>query len=160
MSGINLGAVDGANGFDAELNSELLAAAGQPSPETITSASLEAASTHSCPPFSITEIVKRLRALTLTLLPLEVDPDSLNEPTSRIITPQVVTAYHAAGGDFEVAVSMFRPCSCLLGSLCNDSYLIVCCAPGPNSCGMQTIIPRIMERTMVEVCRCTFRDFL
>jgi len=36
------------------------------------------------------ELVRRLRALTLELLPVEVDPQSINEPTSRIITPQLL----------------------------------------------------------------------
>lgn len=52
-------------------------------------------------------MVKRLRALTLTLLPVEVDPESVNDPTSRVITPQVISAYRVAAGDFELAVS---PC--------------------------------------------------
>jgi len=51
--------------------------------------------------------VKRLRALTLALLPVEVDTDSISEPTSRIITPQVVAAYRAAAGDFTEAVGAF-----------------------------------------------------
>jgi hypothetical protein len=51
------------------------------------------------------ELVRRLRALTLTLLPLEVDPDCINDPTSRVVTPQVISAYTAAGGDFVEAVS-------------------------------------------------------
>lgn len=48
--------------------------------------------------------MKRLRALTLTLLPVEVDPESLNDPTSRIITPEVIAAYSKAAGDFSEAV--------------------------------------------------------
>jgi len=51
------------------------------------------------------ELAKRLRALTLKLLPVEVDPESLTDPTSRVITHKVVSAYRAAGGDFEHAVS-------------------------------------------------------
>ncbi len=51
------------------------------------------------------ELVKRLRALTLTLLPVEVSPTSLSEPTSRIITPQVIAAYRESAGDFVEAVS-------------------------------------------------------
>jgi len=38
-------------------------------------------------------------------LPVEVDPESLTDPTSRVITHKVISAYHAAGGDFEHAVS-------------------------------------------------------
>jgi hypothetical protein len=52
-----------------------------------------------------TELINRLRALTLTFLPVEVDPKSINEPTSRIITPKVVSAYTNAAGDFVEAVS-------------------------------------------------------
>ena len=51
------------------------------------------------------ELVKRLRALTLKLLPYEVDEKSLSDPTGRIITPKVIAAYEAAAGDFSEAVS-------------------------------------------------------
>lgn len=51
--------------------------------------------------------MKRLKALTLQLLPLEVDPQKLRQPTSTIITPQVIAAYQAAAGDFTEAVSYF-----------------------------------------------------
>lgn len=56
--------------------------------------------------FLYSELVKRLRALTLTLLPVEVDPESINDPTSRVITPRVIGAYRAAAGDFIEAVGM------------------------------------------------------
>lgn len=49
--------------------------------------------------------MKRLRALTLTLLPVEVNIESISEPTSRVITPQVISAYKGAAGDFTEAVS-------------------------------------------------------
>ena len=49
-------------------------------------------------------LVNRLRALTYTLLPVEVPPDSISEPTSRIITPQVIKAYIEAAGDLTEAV--------------------------------------------------------
>ena len=52
----------------------------------------------------LTELIKRLRILTVSLLPLEVDPRSINDPTSRIITPKVISAYIAAGGDLVEAV--------------------------------------------------------
>jgi hypothetical protein len=52
----------------------------------------------------VSELVNRLRALTLVLLPVEVDAESLNDPTSRVITPQVIAAYTAAAGDFVEAV--------------------------------------------------------
>ncbi|KAJ3772193.1 calcium activated cation channel [Lentinula raphanica] len=55
-------------------------------------------------PETLTKLVKRLRALTLKLLPVEVDPQAINEPTSRIITPQVISAYRAAAGDFDEAL--------------------------------------------------------
>ncbi|KAJ7682507.1 calcium activated cation channel [Mycena polygramma] len=55
-------------------------------------------------PIVLTKLVKRLRALTLKLLPVEVDPESVNDPTSRIITPRVIKAYHAAAGDFADAL--------------------------------------------------------
>lgn len=52
--------------------------------------------------------MKRLRALTLELLPVEVDPKSINDPTSRVITPQVISAYRGAAGDFTEAVGLLR----------------------------------------------------
>ncbi|KDR83970.1 hypothetical protein GALMADRAFT_236519 [Galerina marginata CBS 339.88] len=55
-------------------------------------------------PDTLTKLVKRLRALTLALLPVEVDPASINDPTSRIITPQVISAYRGAAGDFTEAL--------------------------------------------------------
>ncbi|PPQ66580.1 hypothetical protein CVT26_009480 [Gymnopilus dilepis] len=55
-------------------------------------------------PDTLTKLVRRLRALTLTLLPVEVDPESINEPTSRVITPRVISAYKAAAGDFVEAL--------------------------------------------------------
>lgn len=58
---------------------------------------------HNC-----SELIRRLRALTLELLPLEVNLESINDPTSRIITPQVIVAYRAAAGDFVQAVSFFQ----------------------------------------------------
>lgn len=53
----------------------------------------------------ISELIKRLRVLTLALLPVEVDPAGINDPTSRVITPEVISAYRAAAGDFVEAVS-------------------------------------------------------
>jgi hypothetical protein len=55
-----------------------------------------------------TELIKRLRILTVTLLPLEVDLESINDPTSRIITPKVISAYAKAAGDLVEAVR--TPC--------------------------------------------------
>lgn len=45
-----------------------------------------------------------MRAMTLELLPVEVSPAAINEPTSRVITPQVISTYIAAAGDFHEAV--------------------------------------------------------
>lgn len=53
----------------------------------------------------IVELIKRLRALTLRLLPLEVDVKTISDPTSRIITPLVMLSYMEAAGDFGDAVS-------------------------------------------------------
>ncbi|KAG8922818.1 hypothetical protein FRC03_008681 [Tulasnella sp. 419] len=51
-------------------------------------------------PDVVTKIIKRLRALTLKLLPLQVDTEELVNPTSRIITPSVISAYSKAAGDY------------------------------------------------------------
>ncbi|KAF8897831.1 calcium activated cation channel [Infundibulicybe gibba] len=75
------------NGYDAEDRGSLMSVESvKPSPDTLT------------------KLVKRLRALTLTLLPVEVDPSSINDPTSRVITPQVISAYRGAAGDFTEAL--------------------------------------------------------
>ncbi|PPQ77679.1 hypothetical protein CVT25_011114 [Psilocybe cyanescens] len=66
--------------------------------------SLMSISSVSPTPDTLTKLVKRLRALTLTLLPVEVDIDSISEPTSRVITPQVISAYKGAAGDFTEAL--------------------------------------------------------
>ena len=63
--------------------------------------------------------MKRIRALTLTLIPLEVSVEAITDPTSRIITPAVVSAYIRAAGDFGEAVSESRvgpTCSVLMES--------------------------------------------
>jgi hypothetical protein len=52
----------------------------------------------------LAELIKRARAMTLKLLPIEVEQSTLTDPTSRIITPQVISAYKKAGGDFPDAV--------------------------------------------------------
>ncbi|KAG6878578.1 hypothetical protein C0993_003033 [Termitomyces sp. T159_Od127] len=59
-------------------------------------------------PDTLTKLVKRLRALTLALLPVEVDAASINASTSRVITPNVISAYKAAAGDFVEAVYPFE----------------------------------------------------
>lgn len=72
------------------------------------------------------ELVRRLRTLTMTLLPLEVPPESISDPTSRIITPQVIKAYIAAAGDLVEAVCKYIITSPLLPFSQQTSYLIVC----------------------------------
>ncbi|KAL6305806.1 hypothetical protein BKA93DRAFT_816703 [Sparassis latifolia] len=47
-----------------------------------------------------TGLIRRLRVLTLKLLPVEVPVESINDPTSRVITLQVISAYIDAAGDF------------------------------------------------------------
>ncbi|KAI0774466.1 calcium activated cation channel [Fomes fomentarius] len=51
-------------------------------------------------PETITSLVRRVKLMTLQLLPIEVPEESIIDPTSRIITPQVINAYIAAAGDF------------------------------------------------------------
>ncbi|KAH9833732.1 uncharacterized protein C8Q71DRAFT_838808 [Rhodofomes roseus] len=55
-------------------------------------------------PETVTNLIKRVRALTLKLLPVEVPPESIEDPTSRVITPQVIDAYTRAAGDFVQAL--------------------------------------------------------
>ncbi|KAI0832626.1 hypothetical protein BC628DRAFT_1347619 [Trametes gibbosa] len=59
---------------------------------------------HDPSPDTITSIVRRVKIMTLKLLPVEVDPDSISDPTSRVITPQVINAYIDAAGDFMEAL--------------------------------------------------------
>ena len=54
----------------------------------------------------LVELVRRLRTLTLTLVPVEVPLESISDPTSRLITPQVIKAYIASAGDLVEAVSL------------------------------------------------------
>ncbi|KAI0254847.1 hypothetical protein BJV78DRAFT_881185 [Lactifluus subvellereus] len=55
-------------------------------------------------PDTLAKLIKRLRVLTSTLLPLEVSPQNINDPTGRVITPSVVSAYMAAAGDLVEAL--------------------------------------------------------
>ncbi|KAG8218558.1 hypothetical protein J3R82DRAFT_4199 [Butyriboletus roseoflavus] len=55
-------------------------------------------------PDTLTKLIKRLRALTLRLLPLEVDVKTINDPTNRIITPLAMLSYMEAAGDFGDAL--------------------------------------------------------
>ncbi|KAG8952607.1 hypothetical protein FRC04_003968 [Tulasnella sp. 424] len=57
-------------------------------------------STHPAPD-TVTKLIKRLRAMTLKLLPVQVETTTLVDPTSRVITPKVITAYSKAAGDFQ-----------------------------------------------------------
>jgi|SRR6266550_5973712 len=52
----------------------------------------------------MTELVRRLRAMVLQLLPVEVPPVEIKTPTSRILSSQVVSAFIAAAGDFVETV--------------------------------------------------------
>lgn len=42
--------------------------------------------------------------MVLKLLPLEVDPEELKNPSSSIITPAVVKSFARSGGDFSETV--------------------------------------------------------
>ncbi|KZS98082.1 hypothetical protein SISNIDRAFT_481943 [Sistotremastrum niveocremeum HHB9708] len=53
---------------------------------------------------TMTKLVKRIRAMTLKLLPVQVSVEDLSSPTSRYITPRVVEAYREAAGDFLEAL--------------------------------------------------------
>ncbi|KIP12742.1 hypothetical protein PHLGIDRAFT_17507 [Phlebiopsis gigantea 11061_1 CR5-6] len=76
-----------ANGLDTEDQASLTSVASiAPSPDTLT------------------KLVRRLRTLTLTLVPVEVPLESIADPTSRLITPQVIKAYIAAAGDLVEAL--------------------------------------------------------
>ncbi|KAG2060138.1 hypothetical protein BDR06DRAFT_948194 [Suillus hirtellus] len=55
-------------------------------------------------PDTLTKLVKRLRALVTKLLPVEVDYKSINDPTSRVITPNVISAFLDAAGDLDEAL--------------------------------------------------------
>lgn len=74
----------------------------KPSPDTLTSVSGSYLPTvrMDVKLNNVTELIKRLRALTLRLLPLEVDVKTINDPTNRIITPLVMLSYMEAAGDF------------------------------------------------------------
>ncbi|RDX53892.1 calcium activated cation channel [Lentinus brumalis] len=55
-------------------------------------------------PDTVTSLIRRVKIMTLRLLPVEVPMDSLSDPTSRVITPQVINAYIASAGDFMEAL--------------------------------------------------------
>lgn len=79
-----------------------------PCPDTLTSKVFVFELEGSSVLIQLLELIRRLRALTLVLLPVEVEPSKINEPTSRIITPQVISAFRGAAGDFQEAVSSVR----------------------------------------------------
>ncbi|KZT60703.1 calcium activated cation channel [Calocera cornea HHB12733] len=53
---------------------------------------------------TVSRIVKRLRAMVLDLIPIEIEESSLIDSTSRIITPAVINAFGKAAGDFQEAL--------------------------------------------------------
>ncbi|KIL70252.1 hypothetical protein M378DRAFT_183807 [Amanita muscaria Koide BX008] len=53
---------------------------------------------------TVRKLVKRLRAMILHLLPIEVPPEEIKEPISRIITSRVISTFVAAAGDFGEAL--------------------------------------------------------
>ncbi|KAI0772122.1 hypothetical protein BD413DRAFT_548533 [Trametes elegans] len=55
-------------------------------------------------PDTITSLVRRVKIMTLKLLPIEVPPEGIEDPTSRVITPQVINSYIEAAGDFMEAL--------------------------------------------------------
>ncbi|GFZ42615.1 hypothetical protein JCM24511_00332 [Saitozyma sp. JCM 24511] len=55
-------------------------------------------------PDTTNKIVRRLRALIIKLLPVEVELSDIEDATSSIITPEVIQAFAKAGGDFSEAV--------------------------------------------------------
>jgi hypothetical protein len=59
---------------------------------------------------SHSELIRRIRALTFRLLPVQVDLDTLSDPTSRVITSKVINAYATAAGDFGEAVRTVSNC--------------------------------------------------
>lgn len=79
----------------------------------------------------IAEIIKRIRALTFKLLPVQVELSTLSEPTSRVITPKVIEAYAKAAGDFGEAVCSSRKVGkhMLTYDLCVAAVLSTSCPP-------------------------------
>ncbi|GAA5988336.1 hypothetical protein JCM10908_002170 [Rhodotorula pacifica] len=59
---------------------------------------------HHFHPKTVTRIITRIQALTLELIPIEVDLDEIRSPTSSIITKDVIEAYSQIAGDFKPAV--------------------------------------------------------
>ncbi|GAA6040060.1 hypothetical protein JCM8097_004760 [Rhodosporidiobolus ruineniae] len=59
---------------------------------------------HEYHPRTVQRIVTRIQALTLELLPIQVDLDDLTSPTSSILTKDVIDAYAAIAGDFSACL--------------------------------------------------------
>lgn len=90
--------------------------------------------------------------MTLKLLPVEVPLDSISDPTSRIITPQVINAYMDAAGDFMEAVSTFvTSASILVSEPSVHSCRTVCCAHEKNSYTRPTTTRLTTTKTKAEV---------
>ncbi|ORY27438.1 hypothetical protein BCR39DRAFT_538029 [Naematelia encephala] len=72
-------------------------------------------------PDTVSKIVRRIRALTTRLLPVQVEIDAISDATSSIITPEVIEAFAKCGGDFGEVVTF-----CLLrarATFIRDGYL-------------------------------------
>ena len=78
----------------------------------------------------------------MALLPVEVEPLSINAATSRVITPQVIDAYKLAAGDFLEAVcdlpsarrkfSSRRAASASVLPSAREGGVLVGCEPQPR----------------------------
>ena len=99
------------------------------------------------------ELVTRLRALTISLLPVEADPASINDPTSRIITHQVISAYIAAAGDFVEAVCLSYA---IQHQLTRPSCHTVSFVPADILFWKPTIILQTMEKISAGLSRAKF----
>ncbi|BGP17286.1 Calcium channel yvc1 [Rhodosporidiobolus nylandii] len=64
----------------------------------------EGAHHHEFHPKTVQRIITRIQALTLELLPIQVDLDELTSPTSSILTKDVVEAYSVIAGDFAACL--------------------------------------------------------
>lgn len=73
-------------------------------------------------------------------MPLEVEVEAITDPTSRIITPAVISAYIEAAGDFGEAVSgsYTSPVCCTLTH--RYSCLTASCVLANRSCGVCCIL--------------------
>ncbi len=96
--------------------------------------------------------------MTLKLLPVQVPLDSISDPTSRIITPQVINAYISAAGDFMEAVSTLRHASMPVSETPVHSCRTVCCAHEKNSYTRPTTTRLTTTKTKAEV-RCPATPF-